>query len=52
MNAKKKHTTPKAKKNTVNPFEKLAEEKSKIAAVIKSGKPLSGLNKIKFVKPL
>lgn len=52
MNANKKHITPKAKKKSVNPFVKLAEEKRKITAVIKSGKSLSGLNEIKFVKPL
>jgi hypothetical protein len=52
MNSEKKHIISKAKKNSANPFVKLAEEKRKISAVIKSGKPLSGLKEIKFVKPL
>lgn len=41
----------KQKKNFVNPFIKLIQDKMKIADAVKAGKPLSTLENIKFIKP-
>jgi len=52
MSAAKKNTKAGQKKSSTNPFIKLVEDKKKITAAIQSGKSLSSLKEIKFVKPI
>jgi|GEM_PF-5245880 len=41
------------KKNAAeNPFKKLMDDKKRIEAAFKNGKPLSTLNEVKFVRPI